>query len=186
MGAETKHQLAPPSKEANKYIRKLKEHLLQPSRKHYSGMGYAKESVFLQLDDPDYDAKFGHIWEEHVPGFSGKSFKKRKNTSEHSMLWKQRLKTKQASIQQQIGQAQVSTPTSRGKTQPLKRADRMHSGQHPTGQHSTPRTVDPAGQLLKPHKSKKKASPQQDQAARLQGEAIAAYRQLKKARRMQT
>lgn len=106
MGAETKHQLAPPSKEANKYIRKLKvcwapaarnaccssthkythsapvvptapgvhmqEHLLQPSRKHYSGMGYAKESVFLQLDDPDYDAKFGHIWEEHVPGFSGK------------------------------------------------------------------------------------------------------------------
>ena len=50
----------------------MQEHLLQPSRKHYNGMGYAKESVFLQLDDPDYDAKFGYIWEEHVPGFSGK------------------------------------------------------------------------------------------------------------------
>jgi hypothetical protein len=50
----------------------LQEHLLQPSNKHYNGMGYAKESVFLQLDDPDYDAKFVDIWEEHVPGFSGK------------------------------------------------------------------------------------------------------------------
>lgn len=50
----------------------MQEHLLQPSRKHYGGMGYAKESVFLQLDDPDYDAKFGDIWEEHIAGFSGK------------------------------------------------------------------------------------------------------------------
>lgn len=86
------------SKEANKYIKKLEVHvmeglifvsklsslysttglcfvqgpLLQPSRKHYGGMGCAKESIFLQLNDPGYAEKCEAIWEEHIPGFSGK------------------------------------------------------------------------------------------------------------------
>ena len=50
----------------------LQESLLQPSRKHYGGLGYAKESIFVHLDDPEYEERFQEIWDEHVPGFSGK------------------------------------------------------------------------------------------------------------------
>jgi len=50
----------------------LQEKLLQPSRKHYGGQGYAKDSVFVDLSDPEYAAKFRNIWDEHIPGFSGK------------------------------------------------------------------------------------------------------------------
>jgi hypothetical protein len=85
------------SKEANKYIKQLQVRvwsqtyvcaylhlnvtaydwpvqgaLLQPSRKHYGGMGYAKDSIFVRLDDQGYAEKLDEIWEEHIPGFSGK------------------------------------------------------------------------------------------------------------------
>jgi hypothetical protein len=46
--------------------------LLQPSRKHYGGLGYAKASCFLDVDDPDFGDKFRVLWDEHIPGFSGK------------------------------------------------------------------------------------------------------------------
>ena len=72
----------------------MQERLLQPSRKHYGGLGYAKDSVLLELDDPEYASKFEAIWNEHVPGFSGKSFKKRKTEAADNMEWKQRLKKK--------------------------------------------------------------------------------------------
>ena len=50
----------------------LQSLVLQPSRKHYGGLGYAKPSCFLELDDPEYADKFEALWDEHVPGFSGK------------------------------------------------------------------------------------------------------------------
>ena len=46
--------------------------LLQPSRKHYGGQGYAKESTLLLLGDERFDAKMQELWDEHIPGFSGK------------------------------------------------------------------------------------------------------------------
>ena len=55
-----------------KYPLLLQEKLLQPSRKHYGGLGYAKDSVFLDLTDAKFADKFQDIWDEHVPGFSGK------------------------------------------------------------------------------------------------------------------
>ena len=45
---------------------------LQPDRKAYGGLGYAKHSTFLELDDPTFADKFQQLWDEHVPGFSGK------------------------------------------------------------------------------------------------------------------
>lgn len=50
----------------------MQEDLLQPSRKHYGGLGYAKESLFVPLDDPQYTELFQEIWDEHISGFSGK------------------------------------------------------------------------------------------------------------------
>eukprot|EP00892_Ulva_mutabilis_P000376 jgi/Ulvmu1/10339/UM061_0022.1 len=84
--------------QCKKYIKRLQEELLQPSRKHYGGLGYAKASIFLQLDDLDYADQFQDIWDEHIPGFSGKSFKRRKSDAASNMLWRQRLKASQEGV----------------------------------------------------------------------------------------
>ena len=54
-----------------KYVQQVKK-VLQPSRKHYGGQGYAKESQFIDLADPDFADKFVELWDEHIPGFTGK------------------------------------------------------------------------------------------------------------------
>ena len=91
------------------------------------------------------------------------SFKKRKSAAEDGMLWKQRLKAKQASMKPPLGHTQVSTKTCKGNTQPLKHAAEISSGPQPSSQHSAQGSGKPAGHLLKPNKRKKKASPQQEQ-----------------------
>ena len=50
----------------------MQDKILQPSRKHYGGQGYAKASVFLPLTEPDFAERFGVLWDEHIQGFSGK------------------------------------------------------------------------------------------------------------------
>eukprot|EP01025_Chloroclados_australasicus_P057878 TRINITY_DN7237_c0_g1_i1.p1 TRINITY_DN7237_c0_g1~~TRINITY_DN7237_c0_g1_i1.p1 ORF type:complete len:216 (-),score=31.68 TRINITY_DN7237_c0_g1_i1:232-879(-) len=165
---EKRAQAVEATRLANKYVKQLKGKLLQPSRKHYGGLGYAKDSVFLDLSDPDYNDKFEKIWDEHIKGFSGKSFKKRKNDSDHNMLWRQRLTAKT-----QGGQApdvdDVIARASSVKPKPSK--VRRQPDAHASMQHA-------------PSSSTKRAKRKQDDAvvgdaAALQAEAVAAYRALK-------
>ena len=96
--------------------------------------------------------------------FEVQSFKKRKSATEDGMLWKQRLKAKQASMKLPLGHSQDSTPTYKGNAQPPKHAAKIRNGPQSSTQRSAPQHCGkPAGQLLKPNKSKKKASPQQEQ-----------------------
>jgi len=63
-------------------------------------MGLAKASVWLPLQDPLVERKFAAIFNEHIKGFGGKSFKKKKKEWKNEdvaaiPLWRQRLAAKQ-------------------------------------------------------------------------------------------
>lgn len=55
---------------------------LVPARFHNNllhrigGMGLAKESCWLPMNDPDFGSKFKFIYDEHIEGFAGKAFSK--------------------------------------------------------------------------------------------------------------
>ena len=67
--------------------------VLQPVRAKYSGQGLAKQSVYADIADPEFDAKVRELYDEHVDGFSGKSYKKMGNAQD-MMEWRVRLKEK--------------------------------------------------------------------------------------------
>ena len=50
--------------------------MLQPVKAKYGGAGLAKPSVFLNIGEPGFNEAFEELYDEHVEGFSGKSFKK--------------------------------------------------------------------------------------------------------------
>eukprot|EP00959_Pyramimonas_sp_CCMP1952_P371607 7781349-Pyramimonas_sp.AAC.1 len=53
-------------------------------------MGLAKESVFLNISDPEFSPKFAHVFGEHIDGWAGNAYKKAiKKTEQSQMLWKQ-------------------------------------------------------------------------------------------------
>lgn len=91
------------------------------------------------------------------------SFKKRKSAAEDGMLWKQRLKAKQATIQQPLGQAKGSTKNSRGQAKPLKHTDTDRTGQRLSSQQNAKLSVQLSVSSMKPQKSKKKTAPQPEQ-----------------------
>ena len=69
--------------------------VLQPVRAKYGGQGFAKPSAFINGAAPDFKEQLGELFDEHVEGFSGKSFRKMgKKQEQMNMLWKQRLKAK--------------------------------------------------------------------------------------------
>eukprot|EP00466_Bigelowiella_natans_P012989 jgi/Bigna1/61275/fgenesh1_kg.20_\ len=82
------------------YAKRFLKKSMQPHNGHYGGMGLAKASIWLPLHDPLVERKFAVIFNEHIQGFGGKSFKKKKkdwkNKDDASIpLWRQRLAAKQ-------------------------------------------------------------------------------------------
>ena len=53
------------------------------------------ESTLLRLNDPRLDEEFARVFNEHVEGFGGKSYRKGKRNKDKGMLWRQRLEEKQ-------------------------------------------------------------------------------------------
>ena len=73
--------------------RKLIAPVLQPVRAKYGGQGFAKPSAFVDIAVDDKDAVIRALYDEHVDGFSGKSYKKMGNAQD-MMEWRVRLKAK--------------------------------------------------------------------------------------------
>ena len=73
--------------------RKLIAPVLQPVRAKYGGQGFAKPSAFVDIASDDKDAVIRALYDEHVDGFSGKSYKKMGNAQD-MMEWRVRLKAK--------------------------------------------------------------------------------------------
>ena len=58
-------------------------------------MGLAKASVWLDLREPEFLARFEEVFQEHVAGWSGyKPYKKRKTEKEKGMAWRRLLSEK--------------------------------------------------------------------------------------------
>jgi hypothetical protein len=74
-------------------VAKMMAPVIQPVRAKYSGQGFAKPSCFLELRDANFRERLTQLYDEHVDGFSGKSFQKMGNAHDN-MLWRQRLKAK--------------------------------------------------------------------------------------------
>ena len=74
-------------------VRKLIAPVLQPVRAKYGGQGFAKPSAFVDIASDDKDAVIRALYDEHVDGFSGKSYKKMGNAQD-MMEWRVRLKAK--------------------------------------------------------------------------------------------
>ena len=78
-----------------KQVERVIGEVLQPVRAKYGGQGFAKPSAFINGAAPDFKEQLGELFDEHVEGFSGKSFRKMgKKQEQMNMLWKQRLKAK--------------------------------------------------------------------------------------------
>lgn len=69
---------------------KWNENGIQPRRNDYGGIGLARPSLFLPLDDPSFIPKVEEEFAEHVPGFFGKQrTKAMKKQLNGQMLWRQ-------------------------------------------------------------------------------------------------
>ena len=67
----------------------------QPRRSNYGGIGLARPSLIIELDDPSWQAKLEEEFLEHVPGFYGKQrTKAMKKQLDGQMLWRQLQKQK--------------------------------------------------------------------------------------------
>ena len=78
-----------------KQVGKMLGVVLQPVKAKYGGQGFAKPSYFINGAAPDFKEKLDELFDEHIDGFSGKSFRKMGKKQENAgMLWKQRLKAK--------------------------------------------------------------------------------------------
>jgi hypothetical protein len=85
------------------------ENWFQPRQTNYGGMGLARSSLFIALDDPSWQPKLEEEFVEHIPGFYGKQrTKAMKKQLDGQMLWRQ--------LQQQKLTGQFSSTT---KTQKM-------------------------------------------------------------------
>jgi hypothetical protein len=74
-------------------VRKMLAPVLQPVRAKYGGQGLAKPSAFVDIADANFSEILRRLYDEHVEGFSGKSYKKMGNVQD-AMEWRVRLKAK--------------------------------------------------------------------------------------------
>lgn len=66
------------------------EDWFQPRRSNYGGIGFARPSLIIELNDPSWQAKLEEEFLEHVPGFYGKQrTKAMKKQLDGQMLWRQ-------------------------------------------------------------------------------------------------
>ncbi|XRB05557.1 hypothetical protein NFJ02_24g55080 [Pycnococcus provasolii] len=101
------------------YVATVQDKLLQPRPKHYGGMGLAKESQFVRLDDPQFAETFATLFAEHVQGCSGGRVKRTHSKNARTAdlpLWRQRLRASEQArekISRDVAAAVVETkPTS--------------------------------------------------------------------------
>ncbi|KAG7353505.1 hypothetical protein IV203_002860 [Nitzschia inconspicua] len=70
--------------------RQWSEESIQPRPSDYSGIGLARDSLYIEFIDPSCLAKLEEEFQEHIPGFFGKQrTKAMKRQSDGSMLWRQ-------------------------------------------------------------------------------------------------
>lgn len=74
---------------------KLSTESIQPQKNSYGGIGFARNSYYLSLDDPSFVPKFEEEFLEHIEGFFGKQrTKAMKKQLDKDMLWKRLLRDK--------------------------------------------------------------------------------------------
>jgi hypothetical protein len=62
---------------------------IQPRNRDYGGIGLARPTMFLPLNDPSFVPKLEQEFAEHVPGFFGKTHTKAaKKQKDSGMLWR--------------------------------------------------------------------------------------------------
>eukprot|EP00536_Pseudo-nitzschia_multiseries_P017621 jgi/Psemu1/293127/fgenesh1_pg.1684_\ len=68
---------------------KWTEDSIQPLRSDYSGIGLARDSMYIEFVDPSYFPKLEEEFQEHIPGFFGKQrTKAMKRQTDGNMLWR--------------------------------------------------------------------------------------------------
>eukprot|EP00537_Pseudo-nitzschia_pungens_P011790 CAMPEP_0172397000 /NCGR_PEP_ID=MMETSP1061-20121228/28390_1 /TAXON_ID=37318 /ORGANISM="Pseudo-nitzschia pungens, Strain cf. pungens" /LENGTH=309 /DNA_ID=CAMNT_0013129029 /DNA_START=20 /DNA_END=949 /DNA_ORIENTATION=- len=68
---------------------KWTEDSIQPLRSDYSGIGLARDSMYIEFIDPSYFPKLEEEFQEHIPGFFGKQrTKAMKRQTDGNMLWR--------------------------------------------------------------------------------------------------
>jgi hypothetical protein len=68
---------------------KYDEDMVQPRKRDYGGLGFARPSMFLSLRDPSFIPKLEDEFAEHIPGFFGKQrTKAMKRQLDGNMLWR--------------------------------------------------------------------------------------------------
>jgi len=73
----------------------------QPRKSDYGGIGLARASLWIDLQDPSHQPKLVEEFQEHVPGFFGKQrTKAMKKQLDGNMLWRQLLQQKKQQQQQ--------------------------------------------------------------------------------------
>jgi len=87
---------------------------VQPRPKDYGGLGLARETLFLPLQDPSFTRRLEEEFQEHVDGFFGKQrTKAMKKQLDGKMLWRQ-LQNKQNKDKKVDGKSLASmTPDER-------------------------------------------------------------------------
>jgi hypothetical protein len=84
-----------PSKRRRQQLSNNSETWFQPRRSNYGGIGLARPSLLIALDDPSWQAKLEEEFLEHIPGFYGKQrTKAMKKQLDGQMLWRQLQKQK--------------------------------------------------------------------------------------------
>lgn len=80
----------PPKPKAKNRKKNWAEVNIQPRNRDYGGIGLARPSMFLELDDPSFFPKLEVEFAEHIPGFFGKQrTKAMKKQQSGKMLWRQ-------------------------------------------------------------------------------------------------
>ena len=70
--------------------KKLDDVTIQPRPKDYGGLGLARETLWLQFEDPAFTRRLEEEFQEHVDGFFGKQrTKAMKKQLDGKMLWRQ-------------------------------------------------------------------------------------------------
>lgn len=81
----------------NKRFQRFKMNIdsMQPRKGSYGGIGFARDSYYLSLDDPSFIPKLEEEFAEHIDGFFGKQrTKAMKKQLDKDMLWRRLLKEK--------------------------------------------------------------------------------------------
>jgi hypothetical protein len=82
-------------KRSHRGTNKWSEESIQPRPSDYSGIGLARQSLYIEFIDPAYYPKVEEEFREHIPGFFGKQrTKAMKKQTDGNMLWRQLVHNK--------------------------------------------------------------------------------------------